>query len=285
MLYARTVDLISYRITRLGNHPSVVEAAAGSGDLCGSTFLDRAFAAWLNRRFSHLREWRDWHLPDAMEKWMEIKKGYDGDTDKTWAVPLRGLLDDAQLRLRNGIFELTGGHVRRVFEPVIQRVLTLVQSQITESQRGNPKAVKAVLLAGGFGNNPYLKARIQQAVGNAIIVDKMDHPYEHASYLLVFSETLRLTFHPAKLQLFAERCSKGLLVINQIPGMSTSRYSHEKLAIILASPRWSRTTRPSMILEDHGEIIVYHPQDAKFAYNQENPSGFPGAPTEVSVLK
>lgn len=185
--YPRTVDLISYKITELGNHPAVIEAAAGSGDLCGSTFLDRAFSAWLIKRFSHLREWRDWHLPDAMEKWMEIKKGYDGDTNRTWTIPVRGLEDDEKLRIRNGTFELTGDQVKRVFESVMKKILALVQSQITESQKGNSAAVKAVLLAGGFGNNPYLKARIQQAVGNAIIVEKMHDTYGYTFPFFQFS--------------------------------------------------------------------------------------------------
>ncbi|KAF7529710.1 hypothetical protein G7054_g9760 [Neopestalotiopsis clavispora] len=170
-----TVDLITYKITELGDHPSVIEAAAGSGDLCGSTFLDREFSTWLQRRFCHLREWDAMHLEDAMGRWMDIKKGYDGknDTSTTWTFPGRGLLDNERLRIRNGTFKITGSHVKQVFQPIILRILELVKSQISESQKGGSTAIKAVLLAGGFGNNPYLKAKIQEAVGGRIMVDRM----------------------------------------------------------------------------------------------------------------
>ncbi|KAI4601689.1 hypothetical protein KJ359_011820 [Pestalotiopsis sp. 9143b] len=168
-----TVDLISYKITQLDPSPSVIEAAAGSGDLCGSTFLDREFATWLKKRFAHLSEWDDGHREDAMERWMDIKKGFDGKTDNSWTIRARGLPDNERLRIRNGTFKVTGSHVKQVFEPVIQNILALVQSQITESKKGDPNSVKAVLLAGGFGNNPYLKARIQESVGKSIMVDRM----------------------------------------------------------------------------------------------------------------
>jgi len=44
-----TVDLISYRVA--GISPTIIEeATTGSGDQCGSIFVDRAFLAWLEKK-------------------------------------------------------------------------------------------------------------------------------------------------------------------------------------------------------------------------------------------
>lgn len=45
-----TVDLISYTITKLKPILEIKEAAAGSGALCGSTFLNRRFESFLRSR-------------------------------------------------------------------------------------------------------------------------------------------------------------------------------------------------------------------------------------------
>lgn len=252
-----TVDLISYKITQLDPSPSVIEAAAGSGDLCGSTFLDREFATWLKKRFAHLSEWDDGHREDAMERWMDIKKGFDGKTDNSWTIRARGLPDNERLRIRNGTFKVTGSHVKQVFEPVIQNILALVQSQITESKKGDPNSVKAVLLAGGFGNNPYLKARIQESVGKSIMVDRMHDTYDQTS-LCTHLEESGADIHLAKQRLSAELCSKGWLIPNQALDEPTSISSHERLAIILASLYWIHTTLPNMSLRGRGDYYLFY---------------------------
>jgi tRNA A37 threonylcarbamoyltransferase TsaD len=48
----------------------------------------------------------------------------------------------------------------KIFEPVVQGVIRLVQDQIEESNR----KIKAVLLVGGFGQNNYLKERLRAAL-------------------------------------------------------------------------------------------------------------------------
>lgn len=55
-----------------------------------------------------------------------------------------------------------------VFDKVISRIKALVLEQVNAT--GN---VKEVLLAGGFGQNEYLKSEIEKAVGNAITVRKI----------------------------------------------------------------------------------------------------------------
>ena len=52
-----TVDLISYTVSALRPMLDVKEAAAGTGALCGSTYLNRIFEQYLINRFSSNSGW------------------------------------------------------------------------------------------------------------------------------------------------------------------------------------------------------------------------------------
>lgn len=52
-----TVDLISYTISALKPRLQMVEASPGSGSLCGSSFLNRIFQVFLEKRLGHLSGW------------------------------------------------------------------------------------------------------------------------------------------------------------------------------------------------------------------------------------
>ena len=173
----RTVDLISYTITSLKPVTRLDESAAGSGGLCGSTFLDRQFDEWLRRKFFGFDRWDDGYHADALARWeSDIKRNFNGDINKRYYIPARGLPDTRDLGIRGGKFEIPGNKVKELFEPVISEVLGLVNSQVAESKR-NEKKVKAVLLAGGFGRNEYLKRRIQEEVGETVKVERMKDWY------------------------------------------------------------------------------------------------------------
>ena len=57
---------------------------------------------------------------------------------------------------------MTGQEIKAIFEPVMDKVLQLVNGQIQATQN----AVKAVILVGGFGQNAYLRERINEAIGD-----------------------------------------------------------------------------------------------------------------------
>ncbi|KAJ8133512.1 hypothetical protein O1611_g102 [Lasiodiplodia mahajangana] len=168
-----TVDLISYTVISLKPVTRLEESAAGSGGLCGSIFLDRRFDDWLRRRVSSLHQWNDSYHADALAQWeSEIKRNFNGDVNEHFFIPVGGLPDTPDLGIRESRFEIPGESVKQLFEPVVSEILGLVNSQISETNR-NEKTVKAVLLAGGFGRNEYLKKRIQREVGEAIKVERM----------------------------------------------------------------------------------------------------------------
>lgn len=170
---ARTVDLISYTITGLSPTPRLAEAVPGSGALCGSTFLDREFDNWLRRQTAGFYKWESGHHEDALDRWeSDIKRNFTGDTRKKYYIPARGVPDNPELGIRGGKFEISGKKVKELFEPVVGQILELVKSQVAETRRSS-KTAKAVLLAGGFGRNEYLRQRIKMAVGADVKVERM----------------------------------------------------------------------------------------------------------------
>lgn len=55
---------------------------------------------------------------------------------------------------------MTGAQVSKIFEPVVQEVVTLVKGQIAATG----KKVNAVLMVGGFGQNAYLRETIRASI-------------------------------------------------------------------------------------------------------------------------
>lgn len=63
-----TVDLISYTIASLFPKLEIVEAAEGSGGLCGSTYLNRRFGEFLTKKLGKEEGWDAEVLAEAMER-------------------------------------------------------------------------------------------------------------------------------------------------------------------------------------------------------------------------
>ncbi|KAL1962682.1 hypothetical protein VTN77DRAFT_9316 [Rasamsonia byssochlamydoides] len=164
-----TVDLVSYTVAALKPIPVLYEAASGSGELCGSIFLNRIFAQLLKDRFENYPNWDKTYQADALKAFEDdIKKNFMGDTTQRYIIPARGL-HKPELGIRRGNLEISGQDIRDIFEQVIPKIIALVKGQIRDTQ----KPVKAVLLAGGFGLSDYLRERIQDAVGEHVEVRKV----------------------------------------------------------------------------------------------------------------
>jgi sugar (pentulose or hexulose) kinase len=56
--------------------------------------------------------------------------------------------------------------MRAIFEPIVVKVIDLVRGQMMATN----KAIRAVLLVGGFGQNNYLKERLRAALGRTVDV-------------------------------------------------------------------------------------------------------------------
>lgn len=157
----------------LGKDPCLrlQEAAPGSGQLCGSTFLNRIFAQFMQEKFRNNLDFDEEALADATFDFEHgLKRSFHGQGDENYSIAVPGVSGNG---IRRGRLRLTRAEVVGIFDPVVSEVITLVRNQIRATRR----TVKLVLLVGGFGTNPYLRERIRDAVGDAVEVKVAIHGY------------------------------------------------------------------------------------------------------------
>ena len=103
-----TVDLISYTITQTEPMFRIEEAAIGTGDKCGATFVDKEFLGWLKEwigeeAYKKIPETRLRHGSALMNQFEICKKEFSGD-DEDMQVPLPkecGIRDDASKNIED----------------------------------------------------------------------------------------------------------------------------------------------------------------------------------------
>lgn len=157
--------MISYTVVTLDPILQLEEAAPGSGSACGSIFLNRIFAEYLNDRFKDDRNWRSdpQILETAMDHFENHTKirfsGRRGDE-----IPMFGI--GSQAGIKRHRLELSCTEIKAIFDPVISEILTLIDDQIQQTT----KKVKLILLVGGFSDSIYLQTRIKETFGAHIEV-------------------------------------------------------------------------------------------------------------------
>ena len=136
-----TVDLVSYQVEE-ENPFSVTECTAGSGDSCGSTTLNRNFSNVLRAKIRKMR------LPDGsriagrvyakciMDFENRIKADFRNN-GQTWAVDVGLQTDYSEAGIEDGYMMFTNEEILQCYEPVVNRVLELVRSQIITIQAQN----------------------------------------------------------------------------------------------------------------------------------------------------
>ena len=135
----------------------------GSGNACGSTFLNRIFRKYLEDNFGDLDGFGDDTLEDALIEFENItKRRFTGDED---IIILRvpGLVDNAEKGIKRQKLTLKGCVVKDLFKPVMTAITTLIKCQLQQS-----KTARAVVLVGGFGQSPYLRNCVRNVVGKEI---------------------------------------------------------------------------------------------------------------------
>ncbi|KAI5477442.1 protein of heat shock protein Hsp70 family [Pseudohyphozyma bogoriensis] len=169
-----TVDTAAYKLIGQLSQLEIAEMCARSGSNCGSLFLDLRFEALIR---SILRD-HPTHLDAASlaafrHAFSETDKlTYLGeeDDDTQFRFNCFNIEDghDPEIGLEYGELAIPGHVLRRdVFDPVINQVLELVETQLLKTPN---KEVNALILVGGFASSEYLFKRMQQTFGDRIPV-------------------------------------------------------------------------------------------------------------------
>jgi hypothetical protein len=193
----RMVDLISYTVESL-SPPVVYESATSSGGFCGSSFLNEKFSEYLDARLRDFSGWNQEAQSLALGCFeRDIKPKFFGSDEVFW-IHLDGLPGSLRREIEKNRVAIPGKDLReKVFEPVINEVLTLVRNQIRKTQ----SEVKAILVVGGFGQNMYLKEMLRGAVRRNVQVHFLANRYIYA-FTQSYEETLQLTTYATATPLF-----------------------------------------------------------------------------------
>ncbi|RPA90385.1 hypothetical protein L873DRAFT_1718078, partial [Choiromyces venosus 120613-1] len=166
-----TVDVISYTITKK-SPLEVVECVEGTGGMCGSTVLNERFEDLVRRRmgnrFDRMRPEGRIHMMNEFND--TLKRDFtDSENEDIFTCPTPGVVNDANAGIEDGFFVIEREEMRKIFDPVVQKVIQLVQQQVKETRQ-----VKALVLVGGFGESEYLRCRLEAEIrtkdGKKIII-------------------------------------------------------------------------------------------------------------------
>ncbi|KAF8247626.1 actin-like ATPase domain-containing protein [Wilcoxina mikolae CBS 423.85] len=174
-----TVDLITYTISSL--HPlQLHEVAVGTGALCGAVYLDRRFEEFVAEKIGREQlEGMDHRAKFQMGQYWEtyMKREFSAAEDtqqqeeeEDFWVPVMGVQDSEDGRMRGGFLRVSRAEVKEIFEPIVRQVLELLGAQVLSVLKTTEKSVGAILLVGGFGSSEYLYRRILAWAGGSIPV-------------------------------------------------------------------------------------------------------------------
>ena len=156
-----TVDLIAYEIKSIAPRLTVVECTAGSGDFCGSTFIDREFERLFKARMGvHYENISYVNRQQTVKNFEGAKAAFGDDPSQATFyvnVPTVGTLEQA--RVYGGNFEITQDEMRGLFDPVIDQIVELISAQVSKVAQSSFN-VSTILLVGGFGESEYLYKRV-----------------------------------------------------------------------------------------------------------------------------
>jgi hypothetical protein len=137
-------DLIAYEVEK--KQPfSVAECTTGSGDLCGSTALNRHFSSMLRARIRKMKFQVSGRVYAKCINDFEnsIKTDFRNNGQK-WAVDVGMWSTDVSMEARfleagieEGYMMFTNEEILECFKPVVNRIVELVQNQIIAIQAQN----------------------------------------------------------------------------------------------------------------------------------------------------
>ncbi|KAI5308717.1 hypothetical protein KEM55_005039 [Ascosphaera atra] len=162
-----TVDLIAYQVE--DTEPfTVSECTEGSGDVCGSVWLNHNFKKTVDRKLSK------WGQPKGSRSRQRVTEKCLEDFDKrikadfrnnnsVWAVDVGIETDCPEAGITDGNMEFSNEEILQCFEDIVHKIIKLVRNQIEGVQLQN-KNLQSILLIGGFGASNYLYEQLKDGV-------------------------------------------------------------------------------------------------------------------------
>src|SRR4051812_12236221 len=161
-----TVDLTTRKLL---NNDQLAEMTERSGGLCGSTFIDDEFIKYLRKKLGDepmdlLKDNNYGQMQYLIQQFIKnCKIPFTGDNpefsydfDIQYAAPiLKQYVTDVKIRKTlekdEWVIEIDFETMKLIFEPVIQKILHLIEAQL----KSNQETCSAMFLVGGFSESKY----------------------------------------------------------------------------------------------------------------------------------
>ncbi|KAI9247704.1 hypothetical protein BDA99DRAFT_591836 [Phascolomyces articulosus] len=199
-----TVDLIVFQVnftkgsknggSMTRNNRELKEVTRGIGESCGSIFLDKRYRELLKAKLgAHvLSKVTTREMGTMMDYFIDtIKPEFKEEDDFFLELPRSVKLEDLPKSLRDndddgyldeGTLKLSGQELKKqVFDPVIDKVLSLIEQQYRQLPDGR---LDSLFLVGGFGSSKYLYQRVRKEF-HSTKVNQIICPAERAALAVV----------------------------------------------------------------------------------------------------
>src|SRR2546429_9177850 len=168
-----TVDLTTRKLL---NDKQLGEITERAGDFCGSTFIDAEFIKYLRKRIGDepmdlLRDNNYGEMQYMIQQFCKLGKiPFTGeDAEFIYELDIQDTIPILKQYITNSdtiktleeeewVIEIDFKNMKSIFEPVIERILRMIKSQLDNSH----ETCSAMFLVGGFSESKYLQKRIKQ---------------------------------------------------------------------------------------------------------------------------
>ncbi|CAG7995699.1 unnamed protein product [Penicillium salamii] len=164
-----TVDIVTYKIKQLKPVIRFEELLPGTGDKCGSTYIDREFYKWMSKRFGKAF---DNMSPDKKRPGSRFMKDFEShkrdfgsssNLDQKLEIELviPGAKDSDIYDEDNSLVLVTNRTMESFFRPIVDKIKRLLRDQLEQLKKSNA-SIQTILLVGGFGDSRYLNNSLRE---------------------------------------------------------------------------------------------------------------------------
>ena len=240
MIYGQTIfwddQLTRLAVSEIVSKEPIVkvrEAVPGSGNACGSTFLNRIFREYLEENFGASDGFGEDTLEDALVEFENITKRRFTGNEESVIIRVPGLLDDGEKGIKRQKLTLSGSVLKELFKPVMTTITALVKSQLQQS-----KGAKAIILVGGFGQSPYLRNCLRKVVGTAVEILQPAH-----GWTAVVRGTLLKAIHDtatetSRFEIVSRKARSAYGMICYVPYDDVKHYGQPRYFRLLPQDFW-----------------------------------------------
>ncbi|OCL13732.1 hsp70-like protein [Glonium stellatum] len=167
-----TVDITTYVVEKVAPTLKLREACVGVGGKCGGTYIDRNLHKLMTTRFgtafTSLPPERTGPGSTFMQQFESKKRSFSSTAPSKRPAKLRLIMPELVRKEEDVIgYDKTYGEIllshedmKYCFDPVIDLIIDLVNSQVNAVRKQGIPPIETIVLVGGLGESPYVREKL-----------------------------------------------------------------------------------------------------------------------------